>query len=125
MFEIMAVEDEPAMLNLMRTILTNTGEVEFHGVENGAEALNQLQGSDHHQPDLIISNWNLPGLHGRDLLAAVKSDPRLADIPVLVVSSSEEAVDCQEAHRLGALCFVTKPDNYESYEEVLLAAMRF
>lgn len=61
-------------------------------------------------PDLIILDLNLPGIDGRDVLRKLKSDPNISDVPVLVLSSSDNEKDIRMAYELGASTFICKSD---------------
>ncbi len=63
---------------------------------------------------------NLPRLEGREVLADIKSDPDLAKIPIIVLTSSSSDVDIQQSYALHANCFVTKPVDFTEF----LAAVR-
>ena len=66
-------------------------------------------------PDLILLDLNLPRMNGREVLAEVKSDPRLKQIPVVVMTSSHSDDDIAAAYSLNANCYVTKPLELDQY----------
>src|SRR5205814_1128514 len=82
---------------------------------DGEKAMSLLGASNGHgyRPDLVLLDWNLPRLDGRGLLAWIKSDPRLKQIPVIVLSSSRSETDILEGYRLQANCCLSKPTRFD------------
>jgi len=66
-------------------------------------------------PDLMLLDYNLPRGHGGDILAAAAANPMLADVPKAILSSSLRPAEMQEARRLGAVRFITKPANLADF----------
>jgi len=96
--DILLVEDNPADARLAQEALRDTGGPHaLHHVQRGDEALTYLRRAGGHEaasrPDLILLDLNLPGMGGHDVLAALKSDPELRRIPVIVLSSSQADQD--------------------------------
>jgi len=102
---ILIVDDEPASLKLLQTILTADG----HAVRpfNNAElALRSIQAEI---PELIVMDIRMPGLNGFEACARIKSDPRLADIPVIFISAASDTDDKVRAFDEGGVDYITKP----------------
>ena len=105
---IAIVEDDDALAELLTEALGEAGVVEERvRYSDGAEALRALQQGL--TPRLILLDWNMPGLHGRDVLAALKADPATRGLPVVVLTSSGDAGDVGEAYALHANGYVVKP----------------
>jgi len=122
---ILVAEDEPADVHLLRLALREVGiAAELHHVVDGREALEYLrrQGmrfAEATRPDLILLDLNMPRMDGREVLAAVKGDAALCDIPVVVLSTSEVERDVLAAYRLGAAGYLSKsPDVTEFMNEI-------
>lgn len=64
------------------------------------------------KPSLILLDLNMPGKHGKEVLKEIKNDEHLKLIPVIVITTSSSDVDRKMSYRLGANCFITKPDSY-------------
>ena len=112
--EILLVEDNPGDVRLVVEALRQGKLLHRLSVaENGTKALAMLRRESGHAhrtyPDLILLDLNLPGLSGHELLAEFKSDPRMARIPVVVMTSSEAHEDVARAYALHANCYVRKP----------------
>jgi CheY-like chemotaxis protein len=114
-FTILLAEDEPADAHLVKTALSeNHILADLQHVIDGREVLEYLrrQGPRFAQaprPDLILLDLNMPRMDGRECLAALKQDPELSDIPVVVLTTSEVERDVLSSYTLGAAGFITKP----------------
>ena len=123
--EILLVEDSPADAHLTLKALEDTTTVyNVHVVGDGVEALKFLRRHTPHEsaprPDIILLDLNLPVMDGKELLAEIKSDELLLDIPVVVLSSSASLDDINYAYRHHAACYVAKSAQLEQY----MAAIR-
>jgi CheY-like chemotaxis protein len=112
--EILLVEDDSGDALLTRKALadskiSNTVQV----VTNGVDALAYLRRQPPHsgavRPDLILLDLNLPKKDGREVLAEVKADPHLRQIPVVVLTTSGAEQDIVRSYDLHANAYVTKP----------------
>ena len=127
---ILLVEDNPGDVRLTREALKD-GKVEnpLDTVKDGVEALAYLrqegQYADRLLPGLILLDLNLPRMDGREVLAAIKSDPKLMNIPVVVLTTSEAEQDIVRSYHLHANCFITKPVNFEQFSSVVKAIDNF
>jgi two-component system response regulator len=77
------------------------------------------------RPDLVLLDLNLPKKDGREVLAAMKSDPRLKTIPVVVLTTSQAEEDVIRAYNLNANCYVTKPVDLEQFMRIVQAIEQF
>lgn len=76
----------------------------------GEEAMQALQQTDRsNMPDLILLDINLPKISGIDLLTKIKADERLKEIPVVILTGSNEDQDIQKSYDLGASSYLVKP----------------
>ena len=71
------------------------------------------------RPDLVLLDLNLPRMDGREVLEAIKSDPNLANIPVVVLTTSEAEEDVLRSYSLHANAYVTKPVDFERFIDVV------
>lgn len=123
--DIFIVEDNPGDIRLVKESLTEIGLLNNLSVaENGIEALKFLRREEGYgnapSPDIILLDLNLPQKKGLEVLREIKEDPKLKDIPVLVLTSSSGMEDIDESYKLNANCYITKPIDYEQ----LLKTMR-
>lgn len=100
---ILLVEDDTAIRETMSELLAEEG-YRVTTAANGAEALELLDASD--APSLILLDLMMPVMNGFELRRALRSDPRLADIPVVVISASRDA---ERRATVEADAFLAKP----------------
>lgn len=101
---IMAVDDEPQFLELIRAWLGRNYDLTTLSSGSGLlEALSAVR------PDLLILDVNMPGVSGIELCAAVRADPRFKTLPVLFLTGSRQDVDLLKAFQAGATSFLGKP----------------
>jgi CheY-like chemotaxis protein len=103
MEKLLVVEDSKYLNLAMRRILTEAG-FNVVGAMSGEEALQQVRNV---HPDLIILDMMLPGLGGEVVLRTLKDDPRMAGIPVLVVSSLSQT-NAEKLKNDGAIAYIEK-----------------
>lgn len=77
------------------------------------------------RPDLILLDLNLPGRDGRQILADIRSDPKLGTIPVVILTSSKAEKDIVQSYQLHANCYICKPVNFDSLLQVVHAIETF
>lgn len=69
-------------------------------------------------PDLIVSDLNLPGMKGHELLAALKQNTTLLHIPFIVLSTSSNQADIEKCYQLQASSYICKPDSFEKFANI-------
>lgn len=77
------------------------------------------------RPDLILLDLNLPKKDGREVLAEIKSDEDLKNIPVVVLTISKSEEDILRSYNLHANCYVTKPIDFDQFTTVVKAIENF
>jgi len=101
---ILVADDEPALRALV--VATLSGAYACDEVDNGDAALARLRDGDY---DLVVLDLMMPGRSGLDVLEEMRSDDRLRDVPVVVVSAWQTTEDTEGAYAAGATDFVSKP----------------
>jgi CheY-like chemotaxis protein len=86
---------------------------------HGREALEKLTSRMIEKPDIIFLDINMPIMNGWQLLDKLKEDADLRQIPVIMYSTSSKRSDMKIALSSGALCFFTKPDNFQRLKKIL------
>ncbi len=127
---ILLVEDNPADARLLvEALRERRSACRVARVADGRQALAYLHGDEPFarapRPDLLLLDLNLPGLGGRELLARIKRDPALGQIPVIVLSSSQDADEIAACYALHANAYVSKPVEFEAFSAVVQAIERF
>jgi CheY-like chemotaxis protein len=130
LIEVLLVEDDPGDVLLTREAFEHQKVANrLHVVNNGEEAIaflhKQGEYADAPEPDLVLLDLNLPGMHGREVLAAIKEDARLQTIPVVVLTTSEAEEDVLRSYRLHANAYVTKPVDFDRFMAVVRAIDEF
>jgi chemotaxis family two-component system response regulator Rcp1 len=117
---ILLVEDNPADVGLVEEAFRD-GKLQhdLFVAENGVLAIDFLRKQGKYRsapsPDLILLDLNLPKKDGREVLAEVKNDPVLREVPVIVLTTSDDELDVHRAYGLHANCYLTKPVDVDDF----------
>ena len=117
---ILVVDDEPDVAELFRQRFrreTRQGSYVMHFAASGEQALDLLAGEIQPALIVILSDINMPGMDGLQLLGAIKQ--RRPDLPVMMVTAYGDDERRRRAHELGAFEFVTKPVDFDRLKEQL------
>jgi chemotaxis family two-component system response regulator Rcp1 len=122
--EILLVEDNPADIRLTQEVFEEIGVPHrVHIARDGEEALAMIRRIGPHanlpEPDLVLLDLNLPRKDGREVLAEVKSDPKLNHIPIVVLSTSRAERDVLDCYHLHANCYLQKPVDFEAFAALI------
>ena len=125
--EVLLVEDSASDAELaLRALHRRHPAQAIVHVQDGAEALAFLRGEGgfagrdtNHLPKVILLDLKLPKLTGLEVLRAIKSDPLLRVIPVVMLTSSCQERDLAAAYRLGANSYIVKPVEFDSFSEAV------
>jgi two-component system, chemotaxis family, response regulator Rcp1 len=122
--EILMIEDNPGDVRLTQEALRDAKvRNNLHVAKDGVDALAYLtregEHSDAARPDLILLDLNLPRKDGHQVLAAIKNDPSLRQIPVVILTSSRDEMDIYQAYDLHANCYISKPVELEQFVAVV------
>ena len=112
--EVLLVEDSPADVRLTREAMRRwDSTVNLHVVCDGVAAMEFLrrEGAYPHavRPDLVLLDFNLPKKDGREVLAEVKQDKSLRNLPIVVLTTSAAQEDVAQSYGLNANAYVRKP----------------
>ncbi len=127
---ILMADDNPdhALLTemaLMDAEVASVVQVAVATVNDGETCLRYLRRQDEFaaapRPDLLLLDINMPGLSGLDVLTAVKSDPALATIPVIMLTTSARDTDILACYVRGANEYVTKPVTSQEFRSKVQA----
>ncbi len=125
---LMADDDEEDRMLTRKAFELNRLGNDLRFVEDGEDLLDYLhqrgkykEAGSAPRPGLILLDLNMPRLDGREALAAIKSDPSLRRIPIVVMTTSEADQDIARSYDLGANSYVTKPVTFDSLAQVIKA----
>ena len=104
---ILVVDDEPHIVRLIQVNLERQG-YQVETANNGAQALEKIRQS---RPDLLVSDVMMPEMDGFELLANVRRDPVLMDLPVIMLTAKAQDNDVMTGYKTGADMYLTKPFN--------------
>ena len=123
---LIANDDEDTRFLVAESLREVRYSVRSEFVENGEQVLDYLYRrgqyagiSNWHRPDLILLDLNMPRLDGREALSAIRYDPDLQQIPVVILTTSHSSGDISLCYRLGANSFISKPVTFEGLVEVM------
>ena len=124
---ILAAEDDPNDLELLRHVVGENGvEVNFQAADDGEQLIQYLRGhgpfSDrdlHPIPDIVVLDLKMPRMNGFEVLQWLRQEPGLACIPAVVLSGSGLESDIEEAYRLGANTYFTKPGQLVELRKII------
>ena len=102
---VLVVEDDPVILKL----LTVNFELEGYEVLTATHGGEALDVAHTRQPDVVVSDIMMPIMSGIELVVAMKADPDLASVPVVLLSAKAQAADVRAGLEAGADDYVTKP----------------
>nr|WP_204342509.1 response regulator [Micromonospora terminaliae] len=127
---VLLVEDDPADVALIEEALdAHALPTTLRHVPDGVEAMaflrHQGQYADAPRPELILLDLNMPRMNGREVLAAVKADPWLQSIPVVVFTTSSIDADVLASYTAHANAYISKPIDMDDFERVVGQIHRF
>ncbi|MBD2017879.1 response regulator [Microcoleus sp. FACHB-53] len=124
---ILLAEDAIADQSLMKQALKRSRLLNnLYIVTNGEELLNYLHRRHQYsdiatspRPDLILVDWHLPKIDGPEVIQAIKTDPSLRRIPIVVLTSSSSEQDIRRSYEVGASSYFIKPMTFDSLVEAV------
>ncbi len=114
--KILVVDDFSTMRRIIKNLLRDLGFNNTAEADDGTTALPMLQSGNF---DLLITDWNMPGMQGIDLLRAVRADPKLSMMPVLMVTAEQKKEQIIEAAKAGVNGYIVKPFTAATLKEKL------
>ncbi|HEY9804953.1 MAG TPA: response regulator [Candidatus Obscuribacterales bacterium] len=127
---IFLVEDNKADIRLIEEALKDSlVPHQVVAVRNGMDAMAFLRQEgeyvDAPRPDLILLDLNLPRKDGREVLAEIKADPKLKQIPVVVLTTSRNEEDISQSYDLHVNCYITKSRNLSQLFKIVKGIEEF
>ncbi|MDP1647568.1 MAG: chemotaxis response regulator CheY [Rubrivivax sp.] len=119
--KFLIVDDFSTMRRIVRGLLKEMGCSNADEAEDGVVALRMLKGQRY---DFVVSDINMPNMNGFELLKAVKADPSLQHLPVLMVTAEARKEDIVLAAQSGAAGYIVKPFSKATLEEKVQKIMQ-
>lgn len=122
----MADDDEDDRLLTQDALAESRVLNELHFVEDGVELLEYLERKGKFadkelspRPGLILLDLNMPRMDGREALEAIKANPNLKGIPVVILTTSKQEEDMVKGYNLGAASYITKPVTFDGLVDLM------
>lgn len=112
--KILIVDDFSTMRRIIKNLLRDLGFNNTVEADDGTSALPILKAGG---IDLLVTDWNMPGMQGIDLLKAVRANDELATLPVLMVTAESKRQQIVEAAEAGVNGYIVKPFNAATLKE--------
>jgi two-component system chemotaxis response regulator CheY len=112
--KILIVDDFSTMRRIIKNLLRDLGFNNTHEADDGTTALPMLKSGGF---DFLITDWNMPGMQGIDLLRAVRDDPNMSTLPVLLVTAESKKDQIVMAAEAGVNGYIVKPFTAATLEE--------
>jgi two-component system, chemotaxis family, chemotaxis protein CheY len=115
--KFLVVDDFSTMRRIVRNLLKELGYTNVDEAEDGAVALQKLQGGGF---DFVVTDWNMPNMDGLTLLQSVRADPNLKALPVLMITAEAKKENIIAAAQAGASGYIVKPFTAGTLNEKLV-----
>lgn len=112
--KILVVDDFPTMRRIIRNLLKELEFVNVDEAEDGAIGLEKLKAGNY---GFVVSDWNMPNMDGLAMLQAIRADPGMTKLPVLMVTAEAKKENIIAAAQSGANGYVVKPFTAITLEE--------
>ncbi|MFT7260119.1 MAG: two-component system chemotaxis response regulator CheY [Glaciecola sp.] len=114
--KILVVDDFSTMRRILKNLLKDLGFTNVQEADDGTTALPMLVQGDF---DFVVTDWNMPGMQGIDLLRAIRADNNLKHLPVLMVTAEAKKEQIVAAAQAGVNGYVVKPFTAATLKEKL------
>jgi len=114
--KILVVDDFSTMRRIIKNLLRDLGFQNVSEADDGNTALPMLQNGGF---DFVVTDWNMPGMQGIDLLKAIRADEELSHLPVLMVTAEAKREQIVAAAQAGVNGYIVKPFTAATLREKL------
>ncbi len=129
LIDILIVEDNPHDVLFIKQAISEVGlPLHVKHIQNGADAidfLNGLTAGGDIPPRLILSDIRMPKMDGYEFMQYIKGNDKLREVPLVVVSTSEQDADIERSYRLGANSYLIKPMDVTIFIDTLVRVFRY
>ncbi|SLM29677.1 Response regulator rcp1 [Desulfamplus magnetovallimortis] len=122
--QVLLVEDNEDDVELTLEALEDSKvRMDVHVVPDGVEAMKFLRCQGEYEgksrPDLVLLDLNLPKMDGREVLKEIREDPYLTDLPVVVLTTSQNEEDISKVYKMHANCYISKPVDFLQFTKII------
>lgn len=122
--DILLIEDDADDIELLEEALkSNSVSYTLTSIKEGDKVEPHLL-SESNIPDIIVLDFNLPKLHGREILALIKSSEKYCKVPLVVLTTSASPEDISYATRMGADHYITKPTSIHDFNKTIATIVK-
>ena len=114
--QVLTIDDSATMRKIIKDFLGKMGNFTIEEAENCDEGLRKLAAT---KTDLVLVDWNMPGMTVIDFVKAVRSVPVLAKIPIVMVTSNAEKQQVLSAVMAGVNAYIVKPFTADTFTQKL------
>ena len=118
---IVVADDVPSARKIVRRLLEKMGFNNIVEAINGQDAFNKVKEAE---TSLVISDWEMPDMHGIDLLQALKADPTCKAIPFILITSASKKEEVVTALNSGVTNYIAKPFTYVTLSNKVEAVIK-
>ncbi len=120
--KIVLIVDDMRMIRLkLKQICTDLGIKHIYEAGDGVQALQVLEGLN---ADLVLSDWNMPNLTGIQMVEKMRLDPKLAEVPVIFITSESERNNILKSLMEGVTDYIVKPFPDDIVKQKICAALK-
>lgn len=120
-----ADDDSDDRFFLHESVLSNGLNADMVYVTNGQEAISYIEHVPEALPALVILDLNMPKMNGKETLMYLKTHPQYQNIPVIILSTSENKKEKDDCTAYGALSYFVKPRHMSGYDSIVKACMSY
>lgn len=123
---IFIVDDDPDDRQLiLDAFLENNSAIDYVFIEDGMQLMDTLHATEpENYPTLILLDLNMPGMMGLLVLKEIRENKNFSHIPTIILTTSTFAQDESSSYKLGASCFLKKPQSYKELLEISASIIR-
>ncbi len=125
LFVLLVEDDEADAVCTVRALRASSHAIQIERAVDCERALELLRTSDEDERRLVLLDWHLPQMSGKEMLRVMAQEPKLAGVPVVILSGDESEDALNDSYGLGARAFVQKPSSPQGYEQLVGDIVKF
>ncbi|MCF7886309.1 MAG: response regulator [Candidatus Marinimicrobia bacterium] len=118
--KVLFVDDSPTMRRIMVNSLKKIGYTNLIEAENGEDALEKIE----EDVGLILADWNMPEMNGKEMVKELKANDQYKDIPIIMVTTRGTKDDVVTAVKIGVNGYIVKPFTPETLKSKIKKVLK-